>query len=624
MWIVDSLEAEEPIREIELQRGVNLVVSPPGSGNAGHGVGKTAFCQLVRFVLEDPLWAAGSSLRDELLHSMGDGAVAARVHVGDDIWTVVKPWQHQKHYRASLNATWKQLARGEVANEHAAYLEALQKCLVDGLPVKAIPGAQQAFQWHHILAWCSRDQNARYQSYYQWRTDGVGFGLPAKSSALLMRTVLGSPTDAGTYRALERLDRALKAAESSLEELRRRPADLLAHVRHRLVRQLDAAEATAFRSDGLFEHPNLLALAQQRYAGYEREVEKLEADRQALWAEQRDMVERRAPLKNAIDLIANQVDQIEAAIAGDMNRIQELRNERASLQQRSPTKCDAGNVLLKDCRYVNERIEQLQFDRWQGVAKHQKSMEDLERDLHPYRERLRELRTECEPRDMELAEIDKRSRELTQRNAEVLRDMQRLSELIEDYEFYENVINGKASWEEIADAERQLETLQEQRSGLELKLRAEQEAFRKRRRTISDRMQTIVQALPRFEWGVFDERHKGRPFRLGPMHSTTFGVVEILAGDIACLLDSASGDSFHPGFLIHDSPREAEMSEDIFWALLSVASKEKDPAYQYIVTTSTRAEKKFGRFVRLSLSSATDGDLLFRKRIGAEEPPLPV
>ena len=51
LWLLDSLTATPPLRELPLQRGLHLIVSPPGTGSSGHGVGKTAFCQLLRFVL---------------------------------------------------------------------------------------------------------------------------------------------------------------------------------------------------------------------------------------------------------------------------------------------------------------------------------------------------------------------------------------------------------------------------------------------------------------------------------------------------------------------------------------------------------------------------------------------
>src|SRR5690606_19421566 len=113
LWLLESLMAEQPLREITLSRGLNLIVSPPRTDSPGHGVGKTAFCQLLRFVLDDPLWSEGSTLRDELLQSedLKEGAVAARVHIGGEVWTVLKPWQHQKMYRASRHADWRQLDR---------------------------------------------------------------------------------------------------------------------------------------------------------------------------------------------------------------------------------------------------------------------------------------------------------------------------------------------------------------------------------------------------------------------------------------------------------------------------------------------------------------------------------
>lgn len=106
LWLLESLESATPLREITLQRGLNLILSEPMEGSPGHGVGKTACCQLLRFVLEDPQWAAGTPLRDELCHAMPNGAVAALVHVDGEAWTVLKPWQHQKRYRAARGATW--------------------------------------------------------------------------------------------------------------------------------------------------------------------------------------------------------------------------------------------------------------------------------------------------------------------------------------------------------------------------------------------------------------------------------------------------------------------------------------------------------------------------------------
>lgn len=627
LWLLESLTAEQPLREIPLSCGLNLIVSPPRTDSPGHGVGKTAFCQLLRFVLDDPLWSEGSTLRDELLQSreLQEGAVAARVHIGGETWTVLKPWRHQKHYRASRTANWRQLAASEVESDFGGYQEALRRHLVEILPVQNLPGSKQVIEWHQILAWCSRDQNARYQSYFQWRAEGVGFSQPAKAPIALMQIVLGLLRDAGTLRDLEKSAKEADELKTKLQELRDEPERLLKHVRRQLNRRLSTSDAIPFRQDGLYEHPNLIAIAKQRHEAYLREQQAIDVERQRLAADRQSCVEQRAPLKNRIDLVTNEVAQHEALIAGDTKRVEELRNEASSLQQSLPTRCDAGNRLLQDCRYVIERIEQTQIDRTQRINQHQRSKDSVERDLAGLRYRLNELSAEMAPLDTRLAEIDQSSADLDAQYAQSLSASQLLSDAIDDYDHYESVVSGRAQWTTIVEAERKLDATQQRHARLRLKSEEEREATSERRGVISGAMQTVTKALPSFSWGVFNdgEQHRHRPFQMGPMHSTTFGVLEILAGDIACLLDSSSEQSFHPGFLLHDSPREAEMSEDLFWALLKHASSQTEVNFQYVVTTSTQPDTAFNQFVRLDLASDSDDGLLLRRRIGVYQAPIP-
>lgn len=623
LWLLDSLTAQQPLREISLQRGLNLIVSPPGSGSSGHGVGKTAFCQLLRFVLDDPLWSSGSTLRDELLNSRGlkEGAVAARVHVGGEAWTVLKPWLYQKHYRASRTANWRQLATGDAENEFSAYQTALRQHLVEILPIQELPTSKQSIEWHQILAWCSRDQNARYHNYYQWRADGVGFSLPAKSPAALMQIVLGLLHDAATLRDLHNTAQKLESQKSQLQTLREEPARLLKHVRRQLTRRLNTPVTTPFRQDGLFDHPNLLALAKQRHDGYQQELREIEAERLALAAEHQMLVEQRAPLKSLMDILTNEKEQIEALIAGDIQRVDELQNEASSLQQRLPTRCDAGNRLLKDCSYVIERVEQTQIDRKQRIAVHQRSKESLEDELSPLHHRLNELEAEAKPIDTRLTEINNRNIELDERHAQSLSTQELLNESIEDYEAYESFVTGKSQSAEVEEAERNLALIQRHHEQLQIQLETERETVKGRRRAISESMRDVAKSLPSFGWGVFndEDKHRNHPFQMGPMHSTTFKVLEILAGDIACLLDSTNEESFHPGFLLHDSPREAEMSEAILWSLLGHVASSGSDSFQYIVTTSTEPTAVFKPFERLKLSSDSEDGLLLRSRLGGDQ-----
>ena len=623
LWILETLEASEPLREIQLVRGLNLVLSPPSEESTGHGVGKTAFCQLLRFVLEDPHWAAGSPLRDELLQAMPEGAVAARVHVGGEAWTVVKPWRHQRQYRAARAASWSDLARDEIPNEHEQYVASLQNALVEILPVKRLPGSNQPIQWQHVLAWCSRDQGSRYQSYYHWRVEGVGFTLPAQSPALVMKIVLSLLKDASTLDRLREQEEKLRQAEVELANVNRRPADLLAHVRHRLASILSAPENSPFRSNSLFDESSLLALAKQRREGYDRTLEDLRVEQEKVELRKAQAMEQRAPMSQRVTLLRNHIAQVEAAIAGNVNEVARLRAEPQALQQLFPQFCQPGNRLFKDCQYVVQRAELLQLERARDVAQREKWQQELRTELAQQKSRLEQWEQEMLPLRAQIADADKALTELRRRQLVTLRDLQQLDELIADYELYESIVGGKSEWREGSQRASVVDSLRKEIDQLKLKFETEKDTYSQRRKAIDSLMDKVAKRLPGFTWGVFDDS-KPHPFHMGPMHSTTFGVLETLAGDVTCLLDSANAESLHPGFLLHDSPREAEMSEPVFWALLSIVGDYDGSNFQYIVTTTTKAPSEFKSFVRLALHTKDDGGMLFRKRIGAESKPLAV
>lgn len=621
LWLLGSLTSEQPVREISFERGLNLVVSPPASGSSGHGVGKTAFCQVLRFILDDPLWSEGSNLRDELLFcaELKEGGVAARVHVGGEAWTVLKPWQHQKHYRASRNADWRRLAANATENEFEAYQAALQQHLVGILPVQELPGSKQPIQWHHLLAWCSRDQNARYQNYFQWRAEGVGFSLPAKSPVALLRIVLGLLKDATALRDLDSASKEVSELEARLQALSEEPQYLLTHARRQLSRLLDVSDAVPFRQDGLIDHPNLIAIARQRHDAYQEELQSIDAERLRRATEREALIEKRFPLKRSIELVNNEIEQLEAFNAGDLDRVDELQKEASSLQQRLATWCDAGHLLLKDCRHVNERIELDQIDRAQSIKRHHEAQRLRERRLVDLRGRRELLSAETAPYDNQLTTIESRIGDLDRRHAETVSRHELLRGAIDDYENYGAVIAGSSPWIELVNAQQRLQEGRHRLEVLRGKHEAERGAMGARRHSLGETMNVVANALPGFTWGVFndDEKHQNRPFRMGPMHSTTFSVLEILAGDIACLLDTTSAQSFHPGFLLHDSPREAEMSEAMLWRLLGHVASNSAGAFQYIVTTSTEPAPDFKPLVRLTLSADSEDGLLFRRRFGA-------
>ncbi|MEJ2043636.1 MAG: hypothetical protein P8X74_14385 [Reinekea sp.] len=621
LWLLESLESESPLREIPLQLGLNLILSEPMEGSLGHGVGKTAFCQLLRFVLEDPQWAAGTPLHEELCNAMPSGAVAARVHIEGEAWTVLKPWQHQKRYRAVRGASWQQLARNEVINEHDAYVQALDEKLVKILPVQNLPGSEQPIQWQHLLAWCSRDQGRRYQGYYHWRIEGTGFTLPAQSPALVVKIVLGLLKDASLHNKLKNKESDLGQLRSSITNLERRPEDLLAHVKHQLATALGVDESFPFRAASLFDESSLRVLAEQQIEKCVDELQLLREQHNSGEQERLTVLEQFTPLLTQKKAVANRIAQLQAAISGNYAEVERLKKESKVLQEKLPRFCESGNRLFRDCDYVRERIDVVQISSIRDTKERQLRNEEHRSELAQQQQFLNELEQSLFPFDSNIAAITASLCDISSQEIDILNRKKQLENAIAEYEHYENIIANPLGWQELTNLKLQEAVLSNEIGQIKLAIHEQQALYADRKRTLRDAADLIARSIPGFTWGDFD-CDKTPPFHMGPMHSTTYGVLETLAGDLVCLLDSGHPESCHPGFLLHDSPREAEMSEVLFWALLRVAKSNYSASGQYIVTTSTKVSSEFEGLVRVRLHSREEDGFLFRKRIGMEARPL--
>ena len=93
-------------------------------------------------------------------------------------------------------------------------------------------------------------------------------------------------------------------------------------------------------------------------------------------------------------------------------------------------------------------------------------------------------------------------------------------------------------------------------------------------------------------WSEIEE--EGIGFGIKPLSGEAYGTLAVLLADVALLFESNAAHSQHPGILIHDSPREADLNLRIYHRLLDVADahmresgQDGDLPYQYIVTTTT-------------------------------------
>ena len=112
--------------------------------------------------------------------------------------------------------------------------------------------------------------------------------------------------------------------------------------------------------------------------------------------------------------------------------------------------------------------------------------------------------------------------------------------------------------------------------------------------------------------------------RLAPHGAALSIMTTVLVFDLACMAASVGGMGYHPRWLIHDSPREGDMEEQLFHCLLEVVRdfeslwQQQEPSFQYIVTTTTPPPADLadenGPYVCLTLDARSDaGRLLLAK-----------
>jgi hypothetical protein len=128
------------------------------------------------------------------------------------------------------------------------------------------------------------------------------------------------------------------------------------------------------------------------------------------------------------------------------------------------------------------------------------------------------------------------------------------------------------------------------------KLEAEKVGHRARMAEFSDLYRFVVKELlgDEVDAGVDWSGKSIAPFvnYHGKLDSAALETVRLLAFDVASLADAYIREAaWHPRFLLHDSPREADLSVDIYHSLFWLVARleeeaGKTPPFQYIITTT--------------------------------------
>jgi hypothetical protein len=639
--ILSELKAgkEYVVRDVELRRGLNIVWAAHHSagadnalfrdGVAGHTAGKSTFCRLVRHVLGDAGFAP-DGVKRRIRSKLPSAWVAAEVIIDSVPWVVARPLGIGRSPFCLRNRSIDDVTTNAEHRDYQEFIDALAKGTTDLLTSKEFPSTdkEKPVGWAHVLPWLIRDQDCRFADFLDWRHSGSGSEAPAlnvEERQFLVRTVLGLISD-GERNELQRNARLVADKEEAT-----RTAPLLRHQaetdRERLIEALG--------KDLPLTSTPLFASAARAELGVRREhVKKRKA---AL-----ESGDQREELQAAIEAASKKEGALKEKLSGVQDRldaVQDVVGELAGTGQSGllaalPPPRDFCNVPLRMARehncplVVNQPID-LAAKRSEAAAK--KSDLVASQELTAERDVVAALQKEKRRIEGELAEAERATktarREFLSANTahteatSMLQDegskLNRLAELIDAAE-------GAAK-----DAASKADSIKQHIKDIDDSY-TQQEKIREAQRTaigrFSARFDYVVRALIGDQVAARIDT-SGRSLSLtveehGERDSTFIATVKVLAFDLAAVLASIEGHGAFPRFLVHDGPREADMAPDVYERIFLLARElekcfEGEPAFQYIVTTTTTPPEKFIErdtpWLRLQLSGLQARERLLRQ-----------
>lgn len=636
VWLLESREPLTITREVALRPGVNVVWarepgSDSGSGlaSAGHGVGKTSFCLLLRYLLGDEATAI-TVLREKAAANFPKGGVAAKVHIDGVTWLVYRPYGAYSHPLAKMGEPLEGLFNGLLEGDFQSYLSSLHAAFIGNLPAQTLPGTNQGLEWRHLLAWCIREQRTRFDGFFHWREgDGLGFRRSRQDPPLFVSSVLGIlDTEADRLiREVEDTQADWLRIQQQIPELEKQPIFALEILEKRLRMQVGAGE-----DEPIFESivndsvesrvSDAIEAAQKSESDGSREIEAAEEAMAPLLVKQAALQSELARLELERGLAKSLVDANEAEYLRITSALDEL--------ERLAGQCKHGLVEFSECHHVKNRRSTVSLP-WRMDAQSAKN-------AIPKRQAQLDLAMAAVQTAND-ALADQTGRVRNQRAIASRAQVKSTSGILRQDQL-------KQQWEELKLQRQQralgvdsaeLVRVKGQAMVLEAKLDRKKAALVKRKQLQSARVDALKavtltvaeRLLGEAGYGRFVPDSDHRPFELS-RGGEAYQVLEVLLGDLTCLLDAATSDgNHHPGFLVHDCPREADMSAILYKSFLMTAMEADEQLscgaaapFQYIVTTTSPPplELCVAPYLALELLPGNDEHLLFRRQLTAALP----
>lgn len=628
LWVRRLAVWSEPgvkIRDIPLYPGLNVIWSPDGADDPvqgvagpsiGHGSGKTLFCRLLRYCLGEDRFATEDQ-RDRIGHALPEGLVGAEVVVDGQVWAVLRPLGSRRRHVAVAGGDLDDIAAGNGAiTGMAPFLDAATERFVPADVAALIPGhADHGHGWLVALAWASRDQECRFGDALAWRDASSGSDSPVRDwsktlRADAVRAFLG---------ALDPDEQALRGEEGRLEAEKEKAGHRASHLaweaeqlHRRLRRELGLGDADASAGDLDVEGVQKAARARLQAVGSLPEGTG-RVDIPAAREEFERHSGEATRLSAELSAVAARAEEVEKTIPMIKGEIPSLSYEQYQ----------AGNVLCPICEVPVDRVLAAKCgisEKLPDLAAAKQRYERRVQDLKDAERRLEDLSIQKRRIAAELGSAEQRVKSARERLAALeAAAQQRTSEWYSAQRLAEDAEHLAGLQLEAGKQRRRHDALQKDIEDA----RSRRGVFRERQQRAQKRLGELFDGtVRRLLVGQaatghvqFSAQGLGLSVHLGGDRSTAaIESLKVIAFDLAVLCLAIEGRISLPGFLVHDSPREADLGLTHYHEVFRLAHflQGDRPLFQYIVTTTTAppAEFRAEPWLRLKLRGAPAAERL--------------
>lgn len=605
-------------RDLPMHPGLNIVwaqelSAEEGSSEkdrAGHGVGKTTFCLMLRAVLGDE-GVAVTTMCSHLAEHYGSGGIAAEVLAGDTRYAVFRAYGSGSF--AIEGGKVEQLFDGEERPklEFGTYVRELaERACLSHLQSRIVSATKAPIEWRHLLPWLSRDQGLGLRRYFEWRNGDDGKDGPG-----LVRLGLGLLTDseANADAAIASASRELKSARKQLRAEEQRGSNVRNIIETSLRAWAGVSSSLQMVSDDLFAESVETELRRKSQAIEEKtekankEIASIEEETISLEVE----IQQRAPI---VERAKRLWEESVALRDGDAEALSAIRRRRGDLKVLEG-QCEPGNVAFRECSYVKAETELISLRAKRDIGNMQSQIDDLTKQAEQFESAFKSV--EAELRALTNARDTKSERKKTLRgeNEERARQLGKRDSIRESLAAWEEdrlapeTERLRAARASVDDVKRQLESAKREKS------LAQQEVSEREQR-ISRRMGDLAKAFGGH--GRYQGTEEERPFQMFGVDGDAYRPLEILLGDLVCAQDGAEGaGAAHPGVLVFDCPQERAMGQQIYGRFLTLVDEvcRATPGLQVFVTTTTPPPSALMEEPSRVVLQLSRKDLLLKRRI---------